>query len=176
MLSSSFLHTAKLICVIFLGEWFAFSALTLLAGRQEGHPACKKLIGGVLARLSVWSEMHTCIWPSWCHCNSLSCFSKIQIGFTFLVRAHPGSPGQRAVKRVCVRVRVRVRVVWFDVQDTSWSADRCTARLMRGRLRSLVVGKTCRQSRSTGRRKYQWQWCNQDRSLKTKTASTRSGL
>jgi len=30
------------------------------------------------------------------------CFSKIQIGFTFLVPAHPGSPGQRAVKRVCV--------------------------------------------------------------------------
>ena len=31
-----------------------------------------------------------------------SCFSKIQIGFTFLVPAHPGSPGKRAVKRVCV--------------------------------------------------------------------------
>jgi len=33
----------------------AFSALTLLVGRQEGHPACKKLSGGVLAWLSVWS-------------------------------------------------------------------------------------------------------------------------
>jgi len=32
----------------------AFSALTLLVGRQEGHPACKKLSGGVLAWLSVW--------------------------------------------------------------------------------------------------------------------------
>jgi len=31
-----------------------------------------------------------------------SCFSKLQMGFTFLVPAHPGSPGQRAVKRVCV--------------------------------------------------------------------------
>jgi len=40
------------------------SALTLLIGRQEGHPACKKLSGGVLAWLSVWSEMQTCIWPS----------------------------------------------------------------------------------------------------------------
>jgi len=28
---------------------FAFSALTLLVGRQEEHPACKKLSGGVLA-------------------------------------------------------------------------------------------------------------------------------
>ena len=33
---------------------------------------------------------------------TVSCFSKIQIGFTFLVPAHPGSPGQRPVKRVCV--------------------------------------------------------------------------
>ena len=37
---------------------------------------------------------------------TVSCFSKIQIGFTFLVPAHLGSPGQMAVKRVCVRVRV----------------------------------------------------------------------
>jgi len=34
----------------------------------------------------------------------VSCFGKIQIGFTFLVLADPGSPGQRAVKRVCVCV------------------------------------------------------------------------
>jgi len=44
--------------------FFAFSALTLLVGRQEGHPACKKLSGEVLAWLSVWSEMQTCVWPS----------------------------------------------------------------------------------------------------------------
>jgi len=31
---------------------------------------------------------------------TVSCFSKIQIGFTFLVPAYTGSPGQRAVKRV----------------------------------------------------------------------------
>jgi len=39
---------------------------------------------------------------------ALSCFSEIQIGFTFLVPAHRGSPGQRAVKRVCVCVCVCV--------------------------------------------------------------------
>jgi len=48
-----------------------------------------------------------------------SCFSKIQIGFTFPVPAHPGSPGQRAVKRVCVK-RVcdvpTVNFALFDVQ------------------------------------------------------------
>ena len=43
---------------------YAFSALTLLVGRQEGHPACKKQSGGVLAWLSVWSEVQTCIWLS----------------------------------------------------------------------------------------------------------------
>ena len=42
----------------------AFSALTLLVGRQEGHLVCKKLSGGVLAWLSVWNEVQTCIWPS----------------------------------------------------------------------------------------------------------------
>ena len=36
---------------------------------------------------------------------TVSCSSKIQIGFTFLVLAHPGSPGQRAVKRMCVCVQ-----------------------------------------------------------------------
>jgi len=43
---------------------YAFSALMLLVGRQEGHPACKNLSGGVLAWLSAWSEVQTCIWPS----------------------------------------------------------------------------------------------------------------
>jgi len=48
-------------------------ALMLLVGQQEGRPACKNwLSGGVLAWLSVWSEVQTCIWPSWCHCHSLS--------------------------------------------------------------------------------------------------------
>jgi len=35
---------------------------------------------------------------------TVSCFSKVQIGFTFLVPAHLGSPGERAVKWVCVCV------------------------------------------------------------------------
>ena len=33
---------------------------------------------------------------------TVSCFSKVHVGFAFLVPAHLGSPGQRAVKRVCV--------------------------------------------------------------------------
>ena len=53
----------KIILLLVIGQ-IAFSALTLLVGQQEGHPACKKLSGGMLAWLSVWSELQTCIWPS----------------------------------------------------------------------------------------------------------------
>ena len=54
-------------------QWiFAFNALTLLVGRQEGHLACKKLSVGVLAWLSVWGKVQICIRPSWCQCHSLS--------------------------------------------------------------------------------------------------------
>jgi len=48
---------------------------------------------------------------------TVSCFSKIQIGFTFLVLAHLGSPGQRAIKRVCVHV----------CDDNNKNNDRLTA-------------------------------------------------
>jgi len=65
-------YMCQCINVSLLSTSFAFSALTLLVGRQEGHLVCKKLSGGLLAWLSVWSEMQTCVWPSWCHCHSLS--------------------------------------------------------------------------------------------------------
>ena len=42
---------------------------------------------------------------------TVSCFSKIQIGFTFLVPTDPGSPGQMAAKWVCLCVCVRVSTV-----------------------------------------------------------------
>ena len=44
---------------------------------------------------------------------TVSCFTKIEIGFTFLVPVHPGSPGQRAVKRVFVCVCVWFLVIFF---------------------------------------------------------------
>ena len=79
----------------------AFSALMLLVGRQEGHPACKKLSGaGVVICLERGADFHTAqLMPM---PLTVSCFSEIQTGFTFLVPANPGSPGQRAVKRLCV--------------------------------------------------------------------------
>jgi len=41
----------------------AFSALTLLVGRQEGHLACKKMSGEMLAWLCAWVKVQICTWP-----------------------------------------------------------------------------------------------------------------
>ena len=74
-----------------------------LVGRQEGHPACKKLEwwgAGVVICLDRGADLHMVqLMPL---PLTVSCFSKIQIGFTFLVPAHLGSPGKRPVKRGCV--------------------------------------------------------------------------
>ena len=67
----------------------AFSALTLLVGHQEGHPDADLHMAQLMPLPLI-----------------VSCFSKIQIGFTFLVPAHPGGPRKRAVKRACVCVYV----------------------------------------------------------------------
>jgi len=84
---------------------YAFGALLLLVGRQEGHPACKKEWwgAGVVICLERGADLHMVqLMPL---PLTVSCFIKIQIGCTFLVPAHPGSPGQRAIKRyVCVFV------------------------------------------------------------------------
>jgi len=81
----------------------AFDALMLLVGRQEGHLAYKKTDwwgAGVVICLERGADLHMAqLMPL---PLTVSCFSKIHTGFTFLVPAHLGSPGQRAVKRVCV--------------------------------------------------------------------------
>ena len=81
----------------------AFSALTLSVGRQEEHPTCKKTEcwgAGKVICLERDADLHMAqLMPL---PLTVSCFSKIQIGFTFLVPAQPGSPGQRAIKRVSV--------------------------------------------------------------------------
>ena len=77
----------------------------LLIGWQEGHPACKKTEwwgAGVVISLQRDADLHmsdtTQLMPL---PLTVSCFSKIQIDGTFLVPAHLGSPGQRAIKWVC---------------------------------------------------------------------------
>jgi len=73
----------------------------LSVGWQEGHPACKKLEwwgAGMVVCLEQGADLHMAqLMPL---PLTVCCFSKT--GFIFLVPAHPGSPGKRAVKRVCV--------------------------------------------------------------------------
>ena len=66
---------------------------------------------------------------------TVSCFRKIQIGFTFLVPAHLGSPGKRAVKRVCVCVVLLCFLSWPSTisiqhwQSCAITAGSCTLRI-----------------------------------------------
>jgi len=67
----------------------AFSALMLLVGWQEGHPACElKTEWSGTGMVICWSEVQMiCTWSSWCHCHPIiSCSSKIQNGLPFWCR------------------------------------------------------------------------------------------
>ena len=79
--------------IVLIKSFTDFNGLTLLVGRQEGHLACEKLKwwgAGVIICLVRGADLHMA------HLMPLpltvSCFSKIQTGFTFLVPADPGSP------------------------------------------------------------------------------------
>ena len=88
--------------IVLATQVFASSALTRLVGQQERHLACKTEWwgAGMVICLEQGADLHMAQWmPS---PLTVSCFSKIQICFTFLALAHPGSPGKRAVKHVCV--------------------------------------------------------------------------
>ena len=92
----------------------AFSALTLLVGRQEGHPACKKTEwwgAGVVICLERGTDLYMAqLMPL---PLTVSCFSKIQIGFTFLVPAHLGSPGKGPLNGcVCVLCCIHYTFAW----------------------------------------------------------------
>jgi len=97
------LHTLAILFIYITYVPNFFSALTLLVGRQEGNPAHKKTQwwgAGMVVCLERVADLHVAqliTLPL-----TVSCFSKIQIGLTFLVPAYPGSTGKRAVKRMYV--------------------------------------------------------------------------
>ena len=97
--------SSELLCLhvcLFLFYWVAVS-----------HPACKKTRGwgaGMVICLERGADLHIAklmLLPL-----TVCCFSKIQIGFTFLVPAHLGSPGKRAVKRVLLLLLL---LLWVSV-------------------------------------------------------------
>ena len=95
----------------------AFSALTLLVGRQEGHPACKKLAwwgAGVVICLERDAHLHMAqLMPL---PLTVSCFSKIQIGLPFwyrLTRIVPEKGPLNGCVCVCQRYSSRLRAPCF---------------------------------------------------------------
>ena len=77
-----------------------FDAVGWAAGRASGLEKTEWSAAGVVICLERGADLHTAqVMPL---PLTVSCFSKIQIGFTFLVPADPGTPGQRAIKRVCI--------------------------------------------------------------------------
>ena len=105
----------------------AFSALTLLVGRQEGHPACKKLSGGVLAWLSAGSRCRLA-WPSWCHCHSLSLASiKFRLVLPFWYRLTRVVPEKRPLNG-CVCDNVHWLSMLAKRVSHDWHCARCHSR------------------------------------------------
>ena len=118
-LGQNFQVSTGIVFYAFPAHPHAFSALTLLVGRQEGHLACKKLSGGVLAWLSVWSEVQTCIWPSWCHCLA-SVKSRLVLPFWYQLTRVVLDKGlfERFCVCVCVCVCVSLPILWAAVEIT----------------------------------------------------------
>ena len=93
-----------------------------LGGRKGIRPVKNRVVGCDVICLERGADLHTAqLMPL---PLTVSCCSKIQIGFAFLVPAHPGSPGKRAVKRVCVCVCVCMHCLQcFDA--VGWAAGKC---------------------------------------------------
>ena len=97
----------QLACFLFVYDCFcAFSALKLLVGRQEGHPACKKTWVVGCCRYLSGARCRLAYGPADAPATHyFFFFSKIQIGFTFLVPAHLGNSGKGPLNGcVCVMI------------------------------------------------------------------------
>jgi len=81
-----------------------------LGGRKGIRPV-KKQCGGVLAWLYVWSDVQMHMAQLMPLPLTIYCSSKIQIGFTLLVPAHPGCHGKEAVKWLLLLLLLHTAVV-----------------------------------------------------------------
>jgi len=95
---------------VILLQYFAFSAWTLLVGRQEEYPFWKELSDDVLEWCCLKQGAN-----SWCHYHSIiSCFIEVQTGFTFLVPAYTACPGRgryTARVSVCLLTVVLIHII-----------------------------------------------------------------
>jgi len=92
-----------------------FDTVGWAAGRASGLYKTEWWGAGVVICLGRGADLHMAqLMPL---LLTVSCFSKIQIGFTFLLLAHPGSPEQSAIKRVCVCVLVLHLYITAAIDD-----------------------------------------------------------
>jgi len=95
----------------------------LLVGRQEGHPACKKIWDGGGRHWLVRMEWHP---AGWLVCLPLLIFPcTIKSRSSLLAPAHPGGPGKRAVKRLWwwwwLQLTPCVGAVYVNFNNYVWS-------------------------------------------------------
>ena len=120
-----FQHMQALVCLPLIyslvQRWTMLSVLWCWLGGRKGIRPVKKVEWwgtGVVICLERGADLHTAqLMPL---PVTVSCFGKIRIGFTFLVPAHPGSPGQRAAKRVSLSLNFQ-RFSWKP-----WRASGCS--------------------------------------------------
>jgi len=97
-----------------------FDAVGWAAGRASGLKKTEWWGAGVIICLERGADLHMAqLMP---RPLTVSCFSKIQIDYTFLVAAHPGSPGQRAVKQACMCVCLCPVLwnCWLGIRKSIW--------------------------------------------------------
>jgi len=93
-------HSQSSIWRLFILCYINGSIVGWVAGRACIRPKTECWGAGMVICLERGADLHMAqLMPL---LLTVSCFSKIQIGFTYLVPAHLGSPGKRAVKRACV--------------------------------------------------------------------------
>ena len=132
-------HFSSLDSQYLLGLAFSFSALTLLVGHQEEHPACKKIAwwdAGMVICLELGANDLYVVQLMWLPPHHLL-HIKIQIVLTFLVLAYQGCPGTETVKWVVCLSSIlpltqltasstRVVITWRECRgDGEWRCSMC---------------------------------------------------
>jgi len=113
-----------------------FDAVGWVAGRASGLQKTEWWGAGVVVCLEQGADLHMVqLMPM---PLTVSCFSKIQIGFSFLVPAHLGSPGKRAVKRVCVCVWVSIDSDPIRIFTEICDVDKTRMTLIPGTEKSVI--------------------------------------
>ena len=111
-------------CIVYCVCWLVTRLPSVLwccwLGGRKGIRPVKKLSGGVLAWLFVWSDVQICIWPSWCHCHSLSLASvksTLVLPFWYWLTRVVPEKGPLYVCCVVVVVKQAVQVCPFSLES-----------------------------------------------------------